>query len=235
MMKYVKLYGDLSGIVDDLSDQEAGRLFKAVLAYALSGKSAPLPGPEKLVFKMLLAQFQRDRESYAEMVEQNRLNGKKGGRPRQTAQSFTGDFAAEKPDGFSENRKKAKKTQDKEKEKDEDQDKDQDEDEEAPAPARVGFAPPSPQDVRAYCQENRFDVDPQRFCDFYASKGWRVGQQPMVDWRAAIRAWARSEPRGAPTAPRKAVGHQQYAQRAYENNFNALDAMMKRFQEEGLS
>ena len=39
--------------------------------------------------------------------------------------------------------------------------------------------------------ERKNSVDAQRFVDFYASKGWKVGNQPMKDWRAAVRTWER--------------------------------------------
>lgn len=51
------------------------------------------------------------------------------------------------------------------------------------------FAPPSLEDVRAYCSERNNSVDPQRFIDFYESKGWMVGKNKMKDWKAAIRTW----------------------------------------------
>ena len=51
------------------------------------------------------------------------------------------------------------------------------------------FTPPSPAEVAAYCRERGNDISPESFCSFYASKGWRVGNQPMKDWRAAIRHW----------------------------------------------
>lgn len=51
------------------------------------------------------------------------------------------------------------------------------------------FTPPSPAEVAAYCRERGNDIFPESFCSFYASKGWRVGNQPMKDWRAAIRHW----------------------------------------------
>ena len=41
------------------------------------------------------------------------------------------------------------------------------------------FTPPTVEEVRAYCVERRNGVDPEVFIDFYASKGWRVGNQPM--------------------------------------------------------
>ena len=51
------------------------------------------------------------------------------------------------------------------------------------------FVPPSVEEVAAYCRERRNRVNPQQFVDFYASKGWRVGNQPMKDWKAAMRTW----------------------------------------------
>lgn len=54
------------------------------------------------------------------------------------------------------------------------------------------FSPPSPQEVDDYCREKGYQgVDGQVFCDYYASKGWKVGQTAMKDWRAAVRTWVR--------------------------------------------
>lgn len=32
-----------------------------------------------------------------------------------------------------------------------------------------------------------------KFVDFYATKGWKVGKNPMIDWEAAVRNWARGQ------------------------------------------
>lgn len=58
---------------------------------------------------------------------------------------------------------------------------------------RTRFTPPTIHEVAEYCQERQNSVDPQQFVDFYASKGWRVGNQPMRDWRAAVRTWERRD------------------------------------------
>ena len=36
-------------------------------------------------------------------------------------------------------------------------------------------------------------LDAERFVDYYASIGWRVGKNPMKDWRAAVRAWVKKD------------------------------------------
>lgn len=56
----------------------------------------------------------------------------------------------------------------------------------------VRFTPPTLTEVQAYIQEIKSQVDPQRFIDFYASKGWMVGRNKMKDWKAAVRTWQKS-------------------------------------------
>lgn len=55
------------------------------------------------------------------------------------------------------------------------------------------FVKPTLDDVQAYCQERQNNVDPESFVDFYESKGWKVGNQPMKDWEAAVRTWERRD------------------------------------------
>ena len=60
------------------------------------------------------------------------------------------------------------------------------------------FRPPLPAEVAEYCRERGNTVDADRFCDFYASKGWKVGSQPMRDWKAAVRTWEKRDATQAP-------------------------------------
>lgn len=49
--------------------------------------------------------------------------------------------------------------------------------------------PPKIEDVKSYCIERGNNVDPNRWYDFYCSKGWMVGKNKMRDWKAAVRTW----------------------------------------------
>lgn len=60
-----------------------------------------------------------------------------------------------------------------------------------PAP-RARFVKPTLDEVRAYCQERKNTVDPERFFDYYESNGWKVGKSPMKDWKATVRNWERN-------------------------------------------
>lgn len=58
---------------------------------------------------------------------------------------------------------------------------------------RAAFKPPSPTEVAEYANEKGIDIDSEYFCDFYQSKGWKVGKDTMKDWKAAVRTWARRD------------------------------------------
>lgn len=60
-------------------------------------------------------------------------------------------------------------------------------------PRAPRFTPPSVEDVAEYCRVRGNQVDPQRFVDFYAAKGWMVGKNKMKDWKAAVRTWERRD------------------------------------------
>jgi len=55
------------------------------------------------------------------------------------------------------------------------------------------FAPPTTEEVSAYCLERKNHVDAERFHDFYESKGWLVGKTKMKDWKAAVRTWEKND------------------------------------------
>lgn len=55
------------------------------------------------------------------------------------------------------------------------------------------FIKPTVDEVSAYCMERRNNVGPDKFMDYYTSNGWRVGKNPMKDWKAAVRTWEGNE------------------------------------------
>lgn len=61
------------------------------------------------------------------------------------------------------------------------------------ARTRTRFVPPTLDEVVSYCQERGNSVDAERFVSFYESNGWKVGKNPMKDWRAAVRTWERDD------------------------------------------
>lgn len=101
------------------------------------------------------------------------------------------------------------------------------------------FTPPSLDEVSAYITEKGYNIDPEAFIDFYASKGWMVGKNKMKDWKAAVGTWARRDrddkPKPQPKPPQtggmqKDNPFQNFEQHQYtDDEFEAMErAMMGR-------
>ena len=95
------LYLDTLEILHKLTDEQAGKLLKAFLAYH-SEQDLNLDPMLDLVFFSFQAQFERDGIKYNTIVERNRNNGSKGGRPKNPVK-------AKEPSGLSGNPSKPKK------------------------------------------------------------------------------------------------------------------------------
>ena len=54
------------------------------------------------------------------------------------------------------------------------------------------FKKPTLEEVKKYCLERSNNVNAERFIDFYESKGWKVGRNPMKDWKACVRTWEKN-------------------------------------------
>ena len=60
-----------------------------------------------------------------------------------------------------------------------------------PLPAKQkNFKKPTADEVEAYVRESGYAVSAERFIAYYDSVGWKVGKNPMKDWKAALRGWA---------------------------------------------
>lgn len=60
------------------------------------------------------------------------------------------------------------------------------------------FAAPSVHEVAEYISEKGYHVDAEAFCAFYDSNGWRVGRNPMKDWRRALVTWEKRREQDLP-------------------------------------
>lgn len=80
--------------IDDFTDEEAGKIFKAILKYADSAEKVEFSDRAmKIYFRRIKRYIDSANENYQKKLEINRLNGRKGGRPKKKT---------EKTDGFSE-------------------------------------------------------------------------------------------------------------------------------------
>ena len=195
MTAYVKLFTDYAETFDEMSDAEAGRLIKAVLSYGASGEVRTLSGAERLVFGIIKRQIDRD----SGVAEAHKIAGQSGGRPK-PKQNQT------EPNETKQNQTEPNRAMTKEKEKEEDN--------KTKTKSDRRFTPPTREEVAAYIAEKGYRVDPDRWMAYYESNGWKVGRNPMKDWKAAVVTWARN---GIDAKqPAKSVTQAQYSQRTYE-------------------
>lgn len=225
-LEYLKVFGEIEEFVEPLTDEQRGRVFSAMMAYAFRDEN---PDFERGSAESIIWPAIRNKIDGCERkVRQKRANGEKGGRPckneNRDKPEETENNQAE-PNETCENQTEPKETsnehehvQEHEHEHEHVQEQEQEEKTTARARKRAApFTPPTPDEVSAYCRERGNTVDAERFCDFYASKGWMIGSQRMKDWRAAVRTW---EKRDAPQAiPRAAPASQ-----ASSNPFAVLAA-----------
>ena len=57
---------------------------------------------------------------------------------------------------------------------------------------RKVFVKPTPLEIQTYVDEHNLHVDVNRFFDYYEGNGWKVGKNPMKDWKATARNWSRN-------------------------------------------
>lgn len=182
-----------------LPDEQRLLMYDAIMDYAIRGVA-----PENLspilngYFTLLRPNIDSSVKHYSASVE----NGKKGGRPPRDKPNKNPEKTQAKPGG---NREKEK-----EKERECEKDKEMECDNADKPRTYTRFVPPTVEEVSDYVRTRGSKVDPQGFVDFYASKGWKVGQTQMVDWRAACRnaeGWERWGKESARNAVKETEGY----------------------------
>ena len=188
------LYADSLDILDLMSNDQIAQLFLTIRDYVLGRDIPELDQVTSIAFLPIKNQLDRDAKKYEAKCLVNAQNGKKGGRPPKGTGK---DGNRENPVGFEEtqqNQTEAKKPQSQSQEQSQSNNNPNNLciGDKSPKKRASRFTPPSVEEVRAYCFERGNNVDPERFVDFYESKGWTVGKNRMRDWKAAVRNWERT-------------------------------------------
>jgi hypothetical protein len=75
------IHKDSLSVLNKLTDEQAGKLFKAIFNYQ-TNNVLPEDTLISIIFEPFLNQFKRDDIKYQNVVERNKINGSKGGRPK---------------------------------------------------------------------------------------------------------------------------------------------------------
>ncbi len=194
------LYTESLNVLDVLTDEQSGRLFRAIREYI---KNGTLPEDQiiRVAFSNIKDYLDKDAAKYQKICQRNRDNGILGGRPPKKPKEET-QINPNKPSGFLGNPKNLESESD----SDSDSESVSESDigivaEKPQQKKRTRFTPPTVEQVYEYCQERQNTVDPERFVNFYESKGWLVGKSKMKDWKAAVRSWERNSEQRQHTDP----------------------------------
>ena len=206
-MTYLKVFTDFRELMEPLDHAEKGRLFEAMLSYAMDGTEVALEGNERFVWPVARRTIDQEAAAYESKVEANRENGRKGAKTR-WGKGKDGDRYERHSEGMakdSENAQEQEQEQDQEQKEDQYQEQEQEYVYEQPARAPVPPADthiPEREEIESYCRERKNGIDPDYFYDYYAATGWQVGQHPIRDWQALVRAWEkRNEQKSAGPGP----------------------------------
>ena len=168
------LHFDSLEILDELSDEEAGQLFKAIKSHH-EGGTLSLSPLVRVAFSSFKNQFARDEIKYQETVKRNKNNGSKGGRPKSQPNP-------KEPTGLNENPSEAKKA-----------DSDSKSDSKSKSDSDSGskrFVKPTPKELVAHFESKGSNSnEAENFFNFYESKGWLVGKSKMKVWKSSASLW----------------------------------------------
>lgn len=180
MRDSIVFYRSFYEAIKEIPLEEQGVVYNAIYGYALDGIEPELSGIAKAIFLLVKPQIDANNSRYE--------NGKKGGKPKANQ---------------SETKTEPKPNQDEtETEPNVNVNVNVNENDLKENTKRKVFTKPTVEEVKAYCVERKNNVNPDKFIDFYESKGWLIGKNPMKDWKACVRTWEKggSSPPNKPSS-----------------------------------
>ncbi|MFC7347278.1 DUF6291 domain-containing protein [Chryseobacterium zhengzhouense] len=210
------LYKDLIKTVEKLPKEKAGELFMHILKYVNDENPETDDLIIEIAFEPIKQKLKRDLKKYEQTKEKNRENANKRWQKEKATESNGKKENATASDRMPDDAKHADSDNDTgsdtdidsdtvfllEKETKEENfikeffpdDKElENEERKKVAQKKEKFKPPSVDEVQAYCNERQNGIQAFKFVNFYQSKGWKVGNQAMKDWKAAVRTWEQKD------------------------------------------
>ena len=199
-------YADWLNVIRDLPSEVQLEVYQAIAEYAIYGNLIELKPLAKVAFGFVKQTIDRDTQKYISISEKRSEAGKKGGR-RLKDSELEESNEKQKKQLLSEKSKKSNcLLNDNDNVNDNDisflEKKKQKSDvvvsdlengnsespietiqtpKEQSGGGRKRFTIPTPEEVQAYCDERKNGILGQQF--------WKIGKEPMKDWKAAVRTW----------------------------------------------
>ena len=186
------LYCDIIHTVEQLTDEQAGDLFRHILRYVNDQDPQSDSVITKIAFEPIKQALKRDLDKYKSICERNSDNAKKR-------------WDATASDRIPKHTKNA------------DSDIDIDSDIDKDIKVNKGFVKPSIEEIKTYMIEIGMTDVSEKWFDYYESNGWLVGKNKMKNWKAAVRTWKNNNLSNNVTTPqvinRKVFNLREYDER----------------------
>lgn len=174
MRESIVFYRSFYEAIKELSAEEFRNAVMAIMEYGLNDSEIDTSGVAKAILIMAKPQIDKNNKRYE--------NGLRGGtKPKQNQSGTKAEPKRTNPepndnvnDNDNVNVNDIKESEEK----------------------KPRFYPPTLEELKKYIDDNKYNVDPEQFIDYYTANGWTVGKNRMKDWKAAVRNWDRSQKPG---------------------------------------
>ena len=191
---YACLYRSYREELEELTDEEVGRLIRCLLAYLMDEPLPELPGNERFLWPRLRSQHDRDAEHYESTCESRSKSAlKRWSKDTNTSKGVqVVHLHANASNAMQKVNLHAKDAKEKEieKEKEKEIDKEKEKESVCVIGEHTTHDIPSLNDVVSFCeQEGLTAIDPHKFFHYNNATGWVIGGKPIQDWHSAVRMW----------------------------------------------
>lgn len=200
---YFVFYRSFKEGMEELSDADKLMMYEAISDYSLDGKEPVLTGFPKALFRVMQPILDANTNRWK--------NGKKGGKygtmggaPKGNKNACKSDTCNKTTPNQPQNNPKTtpnKESKSKGKGKIENNEREIENNScVVTSVTRKGesvrFTKPTIQEIESFIKsESITGVDATQFFNYYEANGWKVGRNPMKNWKAAVRTWQRNNTR----------------------------------------
>jgi hypothetical protein len=158
------LYCDLIHTVEQLTDEQAGDLFKHILRYVNDQEPQTENVITRIAFEPIKQSLKRDLQKYEDIRKRNQDNARKRwdatASDRIPNDTKNADSVSVSVSGSVTDKKEIK-----------------------------GFVKPTIEQLKEYMTEQGMNDIAENWLNHYEANGWMVGKVKMKDWKASVRTW----------------------------------------------
>ena len=168
------LYCDLIHTVEQLTDEQAGDLFKHILRYVNDQEPQTENVITRIAFEPIKQSLKRDLQKYEDIRKRNQDNARKRwdatASDRIPNDTKNADSVSDSVSGSVNVKKEIK-----------------------------GFVKPTIEQLKEYMSEPGMNDIAENWLNHYEANGWMVGKNKMKDWKASVRTWKTNQKNNSAT------------------------------------